>query len=99
MMNYKRNNDELQLLIESGLMDEPHNLRLIVEKMNHKQPQLIAEQSANHSQSATAASIVESAASIVESADHSAQLHEDPLQGELMSNVTGPEQTRDYSKI
>lgn len=30
MMNYKRNNDELQLLIESGFMDEPDNLKIII---------------------------------------------------------------------
>lgn len=30
MMNYKRNNTELQLLIESGFMDEPENLKALI---------------------------------------------------------------------
>jgi hypothetical protein len=47
MMNYKRNNDELQLLIESGFMDEPDNLKLIIEKMNHNQGHALTEQPAN----------------------------------------------------
>ena len=34
MMNYKRNNQELQLLIESGLMDDPENIKLLIDKLN-----------------------------------------------------------------
>lgn len=34
MMNYKRNNEELQLLIESGFIDDPDNIKLIINKIN-----------------------------------------------------------------
>ena len=36
MMNYKRNNSELQLLIESGFMDEPENLKALIDRMNQQ---------------------------------------------------------------
>lgn len=35
MMNYKRNNEELQLLLDSGFMEDPHNLKMIIDKINH----------------------------------------------------------------
>lgn len=34
MMNYKRNNEELQLLLDSGLMDHPDNIRKVIGKLN-----------------------------------------------------------------
>lgn len=37
MMNYKRNNEELQLLLDSGFMEEPNNLKMIIDKINHQE--------------------------------------------------------------
>lgn len=34
MMNFKRNNDQLRLLIDSGYIDNPQNLGIILDKMN-----------------------------------------------------------------
>jgi hypothetical protein len=34
MMNYKRNNEELQLLLDSGFMEEPSNIKMIIDKLN-----------------------------------------------------------------
>lgn len=31
MMNYKRNNEDLQLLIESGFIDDPQNIKVIID--------------------------------------------------------------------
>jgi hypothetical protein len=36
MMNYKRHNEELQLLIESGFIDDPDNIKIIIDKLNDK---------------------------------------------------------------
>lgn len=37
MMNYKRNNEELQLLLDSGFMEDPNNLKMIIDKINHRE--------------------------------------------------------------
>ena len=34
MMNFKRNNEQLRLLIDSGYIDNPQNLNLILDKVN-----------------------------------------------------------------
>lgn len=34
MMNFKRNNEQLRLLIDSGYIDNPDNLGVILDKMN-----------------------------------------------------------------
>jgi hypothetical protein len=34
MMNNKRHNEDLQLLIESGFIDEPENIKMIIDKIN-----------------------------------------------------------------
>jgi hypothetical protein len=44
MMNYKRNNEELQLLIESGMMDEPENIRRLIDQLNAQGTPLIEEE-------------------------------------------------------
>ena len=34
MMNYGRNNEDLKLLIESGMMEDVDNLQLLIQKIN-----------------------------------------------------------------
>jgi hypothetical protein len=33
-MNFRRNNEQLRLLIDSGYIDNPQNLGIIIDKMN-----------------------------------------------------------------
>lgn len=33
MMNFKRNNEELQLLLDSGMMDNPENIKNVIGKL------------------------------------------------------------------
>ena len=32
-MNFSRNNEQLQLLIESGMMNNPDNIKLLIEEL------------------------------------------------------------------
>lgn len=40
MMNHKRNNQDLQLLIESGFIDSPDNVKRLIDRINGKEAPL-----------------------------------------------------------
>jgi hypothetical protein len=89
-MNYKRNNEELQLLIDSGFMDHPDNIRAVIDRL--AQPEGV-EQIEDRME--------EEVRQIEGSSVKALSLKDQPaskmtLKEELNANMVGPEQLRDY---
>lgn len=47
MMNMNRNNQQLELLIESGLFNDPANIKAVIEEISGKKQELLEEKKTN----------------------------------------------------
>jgi uncharacterized protein YhaN len=86
-MNYKRNNEELQLLIDSGFMDHPDNIRAVIDRLEgveQIEERMEEEVRQIEGSSVKALSLKDQPASKM------------TLKEELNANMVGPEQLRDY---
>ncbi len=92
-MNYKRNNQELQLLLDSGLMDNPDNIRNVIKKLAQNESVQKIEQRMEEEITQMKQSKVKSLA--IDSKEQNSV----GLKEELDVNVVGPQALRDHSKV